>query len=187
MLRSLKTIALLGVSVVVLSAFTPSTSMSPNLTSGGRVLAHTQTQTCSPAQLKVVLGRTDAAMGHLNQVVRFVNIGPVTCALRGYPRLQMLSRSGAAIATHDHDGTNYTVPILPIKVVTLAFGKSATFQVGYAAATGYGSAVCPTSARIRVFPPASQRPIVVVWRLQPYGGPTIAKLHCGDLTLSPVY
>ncbi len=145
------------------------------------------TAACTAGQLVVALGPSDAAMGHIGQVVSFKNISAKTCALEGYPGVKMLDAAGQPIPTEVTDGPSYIVPALPERVVVLTAGSKASFDVGYSDATGYGDAVCPTSVQVAVTPPSVGQPITVSWRIQPYGGSTIAKLQCGQIAVSPVY
>jgi hypothetical protein len=126
-------------------------------------------------------------MGHIGQVVSFKNVSAETCTLKGYPSVEMLDAAGRPIPTEVTDGPSYTVPVLPEKAVVITGGAEASFEVGYTDATGYGTAVCPTSAKVAVTPPDASRAITVSWRIQPYGGSTIQKLQCGQIALSPVY
>jgi hypothetical protein len=84
-------------------------------------------------------------------------------------------------------GIAYTVPSVPERLVSLAPRREASFVVGYDDATGYGNESCPTSERVAVTPPNASAPIIVVWRMQPYGGGTIQHLQCGQITVSPVF
>ncbi len=126
-------------------------------------------------------------MGHIGQVVSFKNVSTKSCALTGYPSVEMLGVARRPIPTEVTDGPSYIVPALPERTVTLAVGAEASFDVGYSDATGYGTAVCPTSAWVAVTPPDASQAITVPWRIQPYGGSTIAKLQCGQIAVSPVY
>ena len=144
--------------------------------------------TCLSSQLTVEHGRVGAAMGHIGiTAAGFKNISKSACTLRGYPSLQMLDAKGRRIATHMRHGASASVPFIAINLVMLTPGKTAKFDLGYANQTGYGSASCPTSARVTVTPPNNLKPINARWHLQPYGGSTIAKLRCGEITVSPVY
>ena len=144
--------------------------------------------TCQSSQLTVEHGRVGAAMGHIGiTAAGFKNISKSACTLRGYPSLQMLDSNGRRIATHMRRGASASVPFIAIKVVMLRPGGVAKFDLGYANQTGYGSASCPTSARVTITPPNNLKLINARWHLQPYGGSTIAKLRCGEITVSPVY
>jgi hypothetical protein len=127
-------------------------------------------------------------MGHVGiGASAFQNVSATSCTLKGYPKLLMLDAAGSAIPTHVINGTSYTVVSRPDDVVVLSPGAQAMFDIGYSSRTGYGTAVCPTSAQVRITPPGSDQSISLPWKLQPYGGPTIAKLRCGEITVSPVF
>jgi len=144
-------------------------------------------QPCAASQLVVELGRGGVAMGHVGQLVSFKNISTKTCALKGYPGVKMFDATGHPIPTEVTDGPDYTVPSLPESLVIITAGSKATFELGYSDATGYGTARCPTSVRVKITPPGANQPITLPWRIQPYGGSTIAKLQCGQIAVSPVY
>jgi hypothetical protein len=142
---------------------------------------------CHSSQLRVKLGWAEGALGHIGELVSFENVSATTCALYGYPGLQMLDAGGKPIQTQVLRGIAYTVPSVPERVVSLSPGHEASFHLGYDNATGYGSESCPISARVEVTPPNAYEPITVVWRMQPYGGGTIQHLRCGQITVSPVF
>ena len=141
---------------------------------------------CYTAELTVTPGPAQGAAGSIGQTVRFRNISGHTCTLDGYPGLQMRSASGSALATHIHRGSSVTVSARPVRLVTLGPGRQAAFDIGYAAATGFGNERCPASARVQVTPPNDFKPLTISWRLQPYGG-SIPHLECGLINVSPVY
>ncbi len=163
------------------------TSPAPSI-SASALPTYVANTTCQSGQLSIVRGQTGGAMGHIGIAASaFQNISTTTCTLSGYPTLQMLDALGHAMPTHVIDGSSYTVISRPESVVVLLPGKQAMFDLGYSNGTGYGSAVCPTSAQVEITPPGSSESISVRWTLQPYGGPTIAKLRCGEITISPVF
>lgn len=148
----------------------------------------TGTPICLSSQLSIVPGRTGGAMGSIGIVgIVFKNNSTITCTLKGYPELQMLDSAGKPVTTHLYKGTSVSVQFTPEELVTLLPNGEAMFDLGYSSSTGYGGASCPTSAQVEVTAPNSDKPIIVPWKLQPYGGPTIAKLRCGEITVSPVY
>lgn len=142
---------------------------------------------CRSAQLAVRVGRLGVALGHIGVTIDFKNVSTATCTLYGYPGLQMLGVVGQAIPTDVLRGTAYTVPSMPERSVTLVAHAEAAFDLGFADSTGYGLDKCPTSARVEITPPNAYRPITIAWRIQPYGGGTITHLHCGQITVSPVF
>jgi hypothetical protein len=141
---------------------------------------------CHSAQLTVRRGFMGVATGSVGAHVVFTNVSESRCSLEGYPKLQMLDAAGRHIPTVLHKGSFMTVPQMRVRPVSLAPGASASFYIGFEDATGYGDAQCPTSTRIQVTPPENTKPMTIAWRLQPYGGSTIAKLRCGEITVSPV-
>ncbi len=144
--------------------------------------------TCRSSQLTVEHGRIGAGMGHIGiTAASFRNISKTSCTLKGYPSLQMYDTSGHRISTHIIHGPSASVPNIAAKVVLLRPSGVAKFDFGYANQTGYGSASCPTSARVTITPPKNVKGISANWKLQPYGGMTIAKLRCGEINVSPVY
>lgn len=146
------------------------------------------TPVCQAGQLIVVDGLAGGAMGHFGlDSSAFKNISKSTCTLQGFPNFQMFDGSGKPILTHVIVGTSYTVQYKSEDIVTLLPGNEAMFDLGFDNATGYGGAVCPTSATVEITPPGANQPITVSWKFQPYGGGTIANLRCGEITTSPVY
>ena len=156
--------------------------------------AHAQTRSstsashrCFSKQLAVKLGQAGVALGHAGQVVSLRNTSRTTCTLSGYPGLQMLNAAGHPIRTQVLHGIAYTVPSVRERVVTLAPGGAASFDLGYDDGTGYGNERCPTSSRVEITPPSADTPITISWRIQPFGGGSIAHLRCGQITVSPVF
>jgi uncharacterized protein DUF4232 len=142
---------------------------------------------CTAVQLSIQVGTANGAAGSVGYTNDFKNISVATCTLYGYPGLQMLNSSGQPISTDVIRGTSVTVPSVPERLVTLAPGARAGFDMGFASSTGYGSAKCPTSARVEFTAPNDFQSLTVALAIQPYGGPSTAQLHCGQITVSPVY
>lgn len=174
--NSLKT----GTSPTVSPIASPSASPSIILTPASSL--------CTSSQLAIELGSQGVAMGTIGVTgMAFKNISMNTCTLKGYPILQMLDSTGHSIPTYVSHGNSFGVPAAPAKVVTLSPGLVAKFDMTYHDQTGYGTAICPTSTQVEITPPGVNKPITFSWKIQPYGGSTIQKLQCGDITVSPVY
>jgi hypothetical protein len=188
MRNSLKAIGLVALIFVLTGCASQSNSVPPTPISTGASPTTVANTTCLSSQLSIVRGQDGAAMGHVGIAASaFQNHSDTACTLKGYPKLQMLDAAGSAIPTHVINGTSYTVVSRPDDLVVLVPGAQAMFDIGYSSQTGYGAAVCPTSAQVQITPPGSDQSIGVPWKLQPYGGPTIAKLRCGEITVSPVF
>jgi len=142
---------------------------------------------CTSSQLSILLGVEGAAMGSRGVTgMAFKNISATACTLEGYPTAQMIDAPGKTIPTHITHGTEFSSPTAVVKVITLAPGKEAKFDVLYEAQTGYGNAYCPTSSKVKFTPPGSKTPLILTWKIQPYGG-TVQNLRCGEIRVSPLY
>jgi Protein of unknown function (DUF4232) len=148
--------------------------------------AGTRVPTCSPSQLAVLFVSSSAGADSVDAEYGFRNHSGRTCALRGFPRVQMLTGSGGALSTTETQAPGaYGIRT---RLVTLAPAKVAYFGVHYPAATGYGTLHCPTSAAIRLTAPGGSAGVVLHGRgarIQPYGG-SIPHLHCGTVHVSAV-
>ncbi len=141
---------------------------------------------CKVSQLSVHLGQSSGAAGSVGQSVHFTNSSSTSCTLSGYPGMLMLNAAGRPLATHVRRGASATVPQIPLHLVTVLPGGRASFDLGYAAQTGYGNLHCPTSSTVEITPPNAFSHFTIAWKLQPYGG-TVQHLRCGVINVSPVY
>ena len=117
----------------------------------------------------------------------FKNISTIPCTLEGYPIVQMIDASGKSINTYVYRTTSIFGTPTAIKVITLAPGLEAKFDMLYEAQTGFGNAVCPTSTSVDFTPPGSSTALALPWKIQPYGWGTIQTLRCGEIKVSPLY
>ena len=131
---------------------------------------------CRDGRLSVRSVGTDAAMGGVRiRDYAFTNTSPSPCTLRGYPRVEVLNRSGRVVrlgraATGDDAGN-------PDDPVTVGPGKTATFYVSYnAGGAGRVGRPCPTYPKVRITAPGDRRGFVLREAIQ----------LCGDLEVSPV-
>lgn len=165
---------------------TPPTTPTP--TPSPTVTATPAVSTCTSAQLAIQLGLEGAAMGSRGVTgMAFKNISTTPCTLEGYPIIQMVDAAGKSINTFVSHGNSFSTPPATVKVVTLEPGHNAKFDMLYAAQTGYGNAVCPTSTSVDFTPPGSSTALALPWKIQPYGGGTIQALRCGEIKVSPIY
>jgi len=142
---------------------------------------------CVASELAVVPGLSGVAMGHVAEVVNLRNISTKTCKLKGYPSLKMLDASGQPMPTAVTDGfRRLDTFFVPERLVIVAAGSEASFELGFTDQTGYGTAICPASSQVEVTPPGVDQPITLRWRIASYGG-TVAKLQCGHFVVSAVY
>jgi hypothetical protein len=140
---------------------------------------------CATASLRILVGSGSGAMGTVAVEFGFINHSTKTCSLRGYPRVQMLTRSGQNLSTTDQRGTGYFG--IKEKTVVLASGKTAYFGILYSNGTGYPNVTCPESAALKFTPPQDIRTITAYKSAQitPYGMIS-GHPRCGVIRVTPV-
>ena len=107
----------------------------------------------------------DAAMGGLRMIVyAFKNKSSAACTLKGYPRFELLDKSGN-VRPHGRAINSQTAPgeetKQPPQLVTLEPGKEAGFRVDYSTGgAGYLGKPCPLSRKVRITAPGTTRHFV---------------------------
>ena len=142
---------------------------------------------CSVTQLSPVYTNTTGAMGSRDGEYGFKNLGVRRCELKGYPTVQMLTKTGAPLSTTDRHAAPGAIGITA-RQVTLGQSSVAYFDIHYASSTGFDRLSCPTSAALRLSAPGETTGLVLHGgggRIQPYGGTTV-HLHCGIVFVTPV-
>ncbi|MGH9129800.1 MAG: DUF4232 domain-containing protein [Acidimicrobiales bacterium] len=139
---------------------------------------------CRVTQLSAKPGPPNGATGHIGQVVTFKNTSASTCTLDGYPGLGMLGSSSQAIPTNVLRTPSVVVQAESPAPVKLKPGGQASFTLGYADQTGFGSSTCPASVNLEVTPPNDYSHLVIPDRISAYG-PSVGQ--CGAINVSPVY
>jgi hypothetical protein len=120
---------------------------------------------CRGGDLSVRHITEDAAMGGHNTIdYAFKNDSSSPCTLKGYPRFELLDRSGRvpargrAINSQQLPGDETRQPP---RLVNLAPGQEALFQVYYNnGGAGYIGKPCPLSQRVRIMAPGTRRSFV---------------------------
>jgi len=134
---------------------TASTSTGSSTTTG--------TATCAPTDLSGSVVGSSGAAGTIEITVALKSTATTTCTLAGYPGLQLVSSTGAALPTN----------------VTLPSGQTAYFNVGYSDVPTATETSCPTASMLEVTPPNDVDHLVISATLAPCGG--------GTLVVSPVF
>jgi hypothetical protein len=117
---------------------------------------------CRGADVSVRHVSEDAAMGGRNTIdYAFKNNSSSACTLKGYPRYELLDRSGKvrlrgrAINSQQLPGAE---PKQPPHLVTIEPGKEAWFRVYYnSGGAGYMGKPCPVSRKVRIVAPGITR------------------------------
>jgi hypothetical protein len=146
---------------------------------------------CTPNHLRAITYPALTQTGTTGYAVALHNVSNSTCTLEGYPQLKMLDAAGKAIPTRVTHGAAFTGANAGqerrVTLITVKPGWSALFAGSYPNSTNYPPAACPISDRVEIHIPNMKEPIVVKWRIQPYGGKTGAPPHCGQVSVSYVY
>lgn len=121
---------------------------------------------CRGEDLSVRHVTDDAAMGGLRTIdYAFKNKSSASCTLKGYPRYELLDKSGV-VRPHGRATGSPQLPVddaaYPPQLVTIAPGKEAGFRVYYnSGGAGYVGKPCPVSRRVRIAAPGTTRRFVL--------------------------
>lgn len=141
---------------------------------------------CATRNLRITLGRSGFALGHIGMYFFVKNIGARTCELGGYPTLQMTTNPKRFVPTLVTFGSDYTVPVVSPRDIVIKPGDRAVFMLGYSDQTGYGMSKCPAANGLEITPPGDLVAQDLGLQIQPYGGATIQTLVCGEIAVSPI-
>jgi Domain of unknown function (DUF4232) len=154
----------------------PSTSTT---TGGPTTTAATGPVRCATAALTGSVVGGSGAAGTIETTMALRSTAAVPCTLGGYPGLQMLAASGAALPTIVVRKGSYSFTSMAPATVTLAPGQSVYFNIGYSDVPVGSETACPTSASVEVTPPNAFDHLVTPAALGPCAG--------GTLVVSPVF
>lgn len=158
---------------------TPTTAIGPLTNTVATGPATTPTglsNPCSTADLTPSLLGTNGAAGTLVLGIALKNTGTKACQTYGWPGVEFLSSSGAALPTNATRTTADVVGATPANVLTLQPGEEASFRiVSSDVAPGGGS--CPIASALQIYAPNDTATMKVTL-------PGIAA--CGSATLSPM-
>jgi hypothetical protein len=137
------------------------------------------TARCATSALTASVVGSSGAAGTIETTLGLKSAASAPCVLGGYPGLQLLSSSGAALPTKVIRGGHYTFTSMAPTTVTLTTGQSVYFNIGYSDVPVDNETNCPTSSSLEVTPPNSYTHLVVTASLAPCGG--------GTVVVSPVF
>jgi hypothetical protein len=112
---------------------------------------------CATSGLKLTLGAQSGYAGGVYQTIVFTNTSGATCTLYGYPGVSLVSAppyTQIGLAAQ-------RASTVPVKLITLAPGASASAVLQVVDALNFGPATCsPTKAAfLRVYPPNQTVPV----------------------------
>ena len=131
---------------------------------------------CSHADLTASYLGSNGAAGTIVLGFALKNTGSTTCHTYGWPGVQFLSSSGAALPTNAKRTTGDVVGATPANVLTLKPGEEASFRL-VASDMGPNGSSCPTASQLQIYPPDDTITLKV-------GLSGVAA--CGSATLSPM-
>ncbi len=129
---------------------------------------------CQATNLGAALAGSEGAAGTIELTFSLKNTAGASCAMNGYPDVQLLDSTEASMATAVNRGGGLAFENIPASNVTLAAGQSAYFNLGYSDVTVGTETSCPAAAQVRITPPGSTSSAVVpVSDLDACGGGTV--------------
>jgi hypothetical protein len=131
---------------------------------------------CTAADLTPSYLGSNGAAGTVVLGFALKNSGSTTCHSYGWPGVEFLSSSGAALPTHATRTTGDVVGSTPAGELTLAPGESASFRM-VTSDIGAGGGSCPTASSLQIYAPDDTVKMHVSL-------PGVAA--CGKITLSPL-
>ncbi len=160
-------------------ATTPTTATGPltNTVATGPVTTPAAlTNECNSTDLTPSFLGSNGAAGTIVLGFALKNTGSSSCQTYGWPGVQFLSASGAALATNATRTTADVVGSTPANLVSLSPGQEASFRI-VASDVGPGGASCPTASALQIYAPNDTATMKVAL-------PGIAA--CGSATVSPM-
>lgn len=170
----------LSFSVAADRSGTSSVQFQPRLESG-EMINGLAVPPCLGGQLSVRHLSDDAAMGGERSVeYAFTNTSSAPCTLKGYPRFELLNKSGRLLGhvrVVHRDQWPEQDKRQPPRLVRLEPGQEAWFRVHYnSGGAGYLGKPCPTALKIKITAPGARRGSVLREQIQ----------SCRQVEVSPV-
>ena len=138
---------------------------------------------CRAAQLQMATGQSNGAAGTIELSVTMKNGSGTGCSMNGYPGMQLLSSTGAALPTNVVRGGGPSFPVAAANGAPTSFvlapQSSAGFYLSYEDVPVGTETSCPTSSQAEITPPNAFDHAVVALQIAPCGG--------GTVHVSPVY
>lgn len=134
--------------------------------------------TCRSSQLHFVPDGGGVAGGTAGEDFSAVNASQTSCALRGWPALQLVLTSGRRITPPvrpDHLDVNAPNGVAPVRRVKLRPGDAATFGILDADSPSPGTS-CTRVATLRVTPAPGAKPVSIPFGIGQYCGPHLIEV-----------
>jgi hypothetical protein len=139
---------------------------------------------CTPADLRVTAEFSQGATQHAVYDLRFANVSPTACTLRGHPGVSLVTAGNSAGRPIGSPRPLLLEGQGPVATVTLASGQRALALLGVAETVMFTDLSCsPVAAHwLKVYPPPSRHAVYV-----PITAMTCSSSSDQVLEISPVY
>jgi O-glycosyl hydrolase len=115
---------------------------------------------CTPGMLRMAAGPKYTAGGEYERTIVFTNVTSRPCAIRGYPRVELLTADGKAVKPPVRHGADPLFRDFASFLVVLAPGAKASFTLGGRSSAGRG-VVCQLAGAVVVRLPNSSSSLSV--------------------------
>ena len=175
--RVIATIAAAAAAGLVITTAVAASSPGTALASDTARVSSAAVPGCQASQLGtwVAIGQGNGAAGTIYYPLQFTNLSGRTCALRGFPGVSAIGRSGHQLGSPARWNHN-----TPVRTVILAPGATAHTILGWSDATVTTQPGCDpvfTTFELRVYPPGQYRATAAAFDLE-------ACSHAGPVYLS---
>jgi hypothetical protein len=116
---------------------------------------------CRQQQLAFRPGRAGAGMTHYAQIVIITNVSRAECSLRGYPGVEFVDASGAALPTKPAHGSSYFWTVDGYETVPLSPGGEVSFGLAGSDYDARQQRSCDEAAGIKVIAPGLAEQVLV--------------------------
>jgi hypothetical protein len=161
---------------------TPATPGTTSTAAATTAAAATTGQASMPACTASMLALSEignqGATGHIEVGLALKNSSSGPCHTYGYPGVEFLGKSGAALPTKSTRTTTDFAGTIPLQKLVVAPGDTVSFRMLFEDSVGGGSAGCTTAYGVQVIPPDDTHTMRVT---VPNGVP-----ECGTTTVTPL-
>lgn len=145
---------------------------------------------CPGSQLRILLPRRFAGLGHVNGDLRFTNLGRARCRLSGWPTVVAVEADGKTIDARRIPARSAWAlswpPSRPVRRVVLGRGESAYAEIDGGDTPVGRETSCPTVRRLRIDVRGGRVTTLSALWWKSAGRPVYFAL-CGGIAISPFF
>jgi O-glycosyl hydrolase len=121
-------------------------------------------EVCAPAQLRIAPGPRYSSAGEYERTIVLTNVAGRSCAIRGYPRVELLGANGTAVRAPTRRGGTQLFKDFGSFLVVLAPGEQASFTLGGHSPGALRGDRCQLARAVVVWLPQSKSSLTVAAR-----------------------